>query len=253
MNSEAGQLAIDVRDLTAGYDGNAVLRNISFSVPAGEILVILGGSGCGKSTLLKHLIGLVPPVSGDILIHGESIVTAEGSQRERILKNIGVLFQSGALFGSQNLFENIELPLAEHADLPEPVRRILIEFKLRMVGLVHRTWYLPAEISGGEKKRAGLARALALEPRILFFDEPSAGLDPLSSAALDRLIVTLNESLGLTIVVVTHELRSIFTIAHRAIMLDRETKSIIADGDPLHLRDHSPDKKVRDFLSGGVG
>lgn len=241
--------AIEVRNLTVGYDTRVILKDVSFSVQRGEVFVILGGSGCGKSTLLRHLIGLVPPQSGTILINGRDFTAAEGPDRDDILRGMGVLFQSGALFGSMCLADNVRFPLTEHAALPAAVLDTLVDMKLRMVGLDARAANMPGELSGGQKKRAGLARALALEPEILFFDEPSAGLDPLTSSALDSLILNLNKSLGLTIVVVTHELPSIFTIAHRVIMLDARTQGIVAEGDPRDLRAHAADPDVRRFLN----
>ncbi|NLF39042.1 ATP-binding cassette domain-containing protein [bacterium] len=249
MSANGDIPAIDVRSLTAGYEGHTVLEDISFTVRRGEVFVILGGSGCGKSTLLRHLVGLAPPISGTILINGRDLTAASDSEREGILSGMGVLFQSGALFGSLSLADNIRFPLTEHAVLPAPVLETLAGMKLRLVGLEDCALHMPGELSGGQKKRGGLARALALEPEILFFDEPSAGLDPLTSATLDQTIVNLNRSLGLTIVVVTHELPSIFTIAHRVIMLDPQTKGIIAEGDPRELRDHSTNDEVRRFLN----
>ena len=243
---------IEVRDLTAGYGDTVVLKNVSFSVKQGEIFVILGGSGCGKSTLLRHMIGLMPPMHGEILIRGRDIATAHGRERETILRDFGVLFQSAALFGSMSLADNIDFPLAVHTDLPPEVIATLVMMRLNLVGIADRAASVPGEISGGQRKRAGLARALALEPSILFFDEPSAGLDPVTSAALDRLIIDLNASLGITIVVVTHELDSIFAIAQRAIMLDNECQGIIAEGNPHHLRDHADNPRVRQFLTRGA-
>jgi phospholipid/cholesterol/gamma-HCH transport system ATP-binding protein len=240
---------IQVRNLIAGYGDSVILDRVSFSIYEGEIFVILGGSGCGKSTLLKHLIGLMPPLAGDIIIDGVSISTCGQEPFMRTLKKIGVLFQGGALLGSMTLAENIALPLREYTDLPGPAIDSLVRMKLGLVNLGGYESYLPSEISGGMKKRAGLARAMALNPRILFFDEPSAGLDPVSSAELDRLIIHLNRSLGTTMVIVTHELPSIFSVAQRVIMLDRASKSIIAEGDPAYLRDQSQNRFVKQFFN----
>ncbi|NLA75812.1 MAG: ATP-binding cassette domain-containing protein [Deltaproteobacteria bacterium] len=244
---------IKVENLVAGYGETVILENISFNVHPGEIFVILGGSGCGKSTLLKHLIGLISPFSGVITVDGDQLTEDDEGTFMRILRKIGVLYQSSALLGSMTIGENIALPIGEYSGLaPEPAERI-IRMKLRLVGLDGYENYLPSEISGGMKKRAGIARAMALNPRILFFDEPSAGLDPVTSADIDELILNLNKMLKTTMVVVTHELSSIFNIAHRIIMLDRETKGIIAEGDPRDLRDNSTDPYVREFFNPGRG
>jgi phospholipid/cholesterol/gamma-HCH transport system ATP-binding protein len=251
MNGAPDAPAIVVRNLTVGYGDTVVLKHVSFDVNHGEMFAILGGSGCGKSTLLRHMIGLAPPMSGDVLIRGRNITTAYGAEREQILRDIGVLFQSAALFGSMSLADNIDLPLIVHTDLPAEVIATLVTMRLNMVGISGRAASMPGELSGGQRKRAGLARAMAMEPRILFFDEPSAGLDPVTSAALDRLIIDLNTSLGLTIVIVTHELPSIFAVAHRVIMLDSTAQGIIAEGTPQYLRDHADDPRVRQFMTRG--
>ena len=240
---------IQVRDLTVGYETDIILENISFDVLEGEIFIVLGGSGCGKSTLLKHLIGLISPLSGRILIDGEDITNCDETTFKKILRKIGVLYQSSALFGSMTIAENVSLPIKEYTDLPQRSVDTLVKMKLNMVNLNGYENHLPSEISGGMRKRAGLARAMALNPKILFFDEPSAGLDPVTSVELDNLIIHLNKSLGTTMVIVTHELQSIFNVAHRVIMLDKQTKGIIAEGSPKHLKDHSENPFVRNFFN----
>ena len=243
------QPIIRIDNLTTGYGDLIIHKNINLNINKGEIVAICGGSGCGKSTLLRHMIGLEEPKAGDVLIDNESIVNTTPEEKLRILTKIGILFQSGALFGSLTLAENIKLPINEYTSLPPETVEILVQLKLEMVNLSGFENYLPSEISGGMKKRAGLARAMALDPMILFFDEPSAGLDPVSSADLDNLIIQLNKSLGATIVVVAHELNSIFAIAERVIMLDKETKSIIADGSPEELKRDKLNKKVYNFFN----
>lgn len=243
---------IRVEGLTARYGDKLIFEEVSFEVRRGEVFVILGGSGSGKSTMLKHMIGLYRPAAGHIWIGDEDIAEARGPARRELLRGIGVMYQSGALFGSMTLSENVTLPLEEFTDLPPDARRWVARTKLRLVGLEGFEDYLPAAISGGMKKRAAIARAMALDPEILFLDEPSAGLDPITSAALDETILELSRSLGVTFVIVTHELRSIFRIADRVIMLDGERKRLAAVGSPVELRDHAEDAWVREFLGEAV-
>ena len=240
---------IKVENLVGGYGEHIILDRVSFEVYEGEIFVILGGSGCGKSTLLKHLIGLIKPVSGRIIIDGDDISNPDDIVYHNVLRKIGVLFQSAALLGSLTVAENVALPIKEYTDLPRKSVDAMVEMKLKLVNLEGYENYLPSEISGGMKKRAGLARAMALNPKILFFDEPSAGLDPVTSAGLDNLIIHLNRILGTTMVIVTHELQSIFTVAHRVVMLDGKARGIIAEGDPRYLRDHSQNVFVKEFFN----
>lgn len=240
---------IEVSNLTVGYGSNIVLKDLNFSVKRGEIFVILGGSGCGKSSLLKNMIGLYDPPTGSVLIEGQDIVTAEGTTRQNILTRFGVMYQQGALFGSMTLLENVRLFLEEYTQLQEDAMSLIARCKLDLVGLLPFEAFMPSEISGGMQKRAAIARAMALDPDILFLDEPSAGLDPITSAELDQTILSISRNLGITFVVVTHELPSIFTIADRVIMLDKTTKGIIAEGDPKWLRDHSEIPLVRQFFN----
>lgn len=239
--------AICVEGLRCGYGKRVVLENINFCIETGEVVTILGGSGCGKSTLLKHLIGLYAPLGGHIEIGGDDFVGATGAERERILRRFGVMYQSGALFGSMTVLQNVRLPLESFSELDDLAIDLVARLKLRLVGLEDFADFLPSELSGGMQKRAAIARALALDPAILFLDEPSAGLDPVTSAGLDALIRRLAESQGMTIVVVTHELASIAAIADRALMLDRDAKGIIASGTPAELAQHT-DPRVRRFF-----
>lgn len=240
---------IQVENLEAGYGDTVILRDVNCEVRRGEVFVIVGGSGSGKTTLLRTMIGLLRPTAGRVLIDGEDLTGADEEGVQRIQRKLGVTFQAGALFGSLTLGQNIALPLEEYTTLPPETVAMLVRIKLAMVRLGGFEDHMIAELSGGMKKRAGVARALALDPGILFFDEPSAGLDPIISAEVDELILQLNKSLGTTIVVVSHELASIFTIADRCIMIDAKTKGIVAEGDPRQLRDHSPDPQVRAFFN----
>jgi phospholipid/cholesterol/gamma-HCH transport system ATP-binding protein len=248
MNGENRNL-IEVRDLTVGYGDRVVLEKLNFGVRRGEVFAILGASGSGKSTLLKHLIGLYQPITGDVLISGASLVKAEGEDRLRILRRFGVLYQSGALFGSLTAVENVRLPLDEFTELTEVAKDLIALSKLRLVGLESAATKLPADLSGGMQKRAGIARAIVMDPCLLFLDEPSAGLDPITSAGLDALIRELARGLGLTFVMVTHELASIFAVADRVIVLDPHLRGIVAEGAPSWLRDHAPQAWVRQFLN----
>jgi phospholipid/cholesterol/gamma-HCH transport system ATP-binding protein len=248
MSSTAPKTVIAVEDLSFGYGERVIQQDLNFTVHRGEVFVILGGSGCGKSTLLKVMIGLLAPMQGKVLFDGADIVAAQGAERRGLLRKFGVMYQSGALFGSMTLVENVRLPLDEFTRLTLEERHLVALTKLNQVGLLDAAKRMPSELSGGMQKRAGIARAMALDPGILFLDEPSAGLDPITSAGLDRLIRELSRNFGITCVVVTHELQSIFAIADRCVMLDKDRKTIIAEGKPAELRDHSEDPVVRQFF-----
>ena len=243
---------IVAEDITIAYGDFVVQRDLNFTVRRGDVFIIMGGSGCGKSTLLKVMIGLKKPSSGDIQYDGSPFWASNATSRESTKRKFGTLFQSGALWSSMTLAENIGLALQQYTPLNDSEIRDIAAYKLMLVGLAGFEDYYPNEISGGMKKRAGLARAMALDPDILFFDEPSAGLDPISAKLLDDLILELRDSLGTTIVVVTHELASIFAIGNNSVFLDPDTKTQLATGDPQELRDHHPNDVVRNFLRRGV-
>jgi phospholipid/cholesterol/gamma-HCH transport system ATP-binding protein len=233
------------------YGSLVIQRDLTFRVQHGDIFIIMGGSGCGKSTLLRHLIGLQAPAQGEVFYDGQSLWQVEPAERERMMRRFGVLYQSGALWSSMTLAENIALPLEQYTTLSPSQIGDLVSLKLALVGLVGFEDYYPSELSGGMQKRAGLARAMALDPDVLFFDEPSAGLDPVNSRRLDDLILELRDSLGATVVMVTHELASILTIGTNSVFLDADTKTMIAQGDPKKLLAESQDPKVRQFLTRG--
>jgi phospholipid/cholesterol/gamma-HCH transport system ATP-binding protein len=243
---------ITVRHLDMAYGDFVIQRNLDFVIRRGDIFIVMGGSGCGKSTLLKHLIGLMAPARGEVLFGDQDFWKADAAEQARLMRRFGILYQSGALWSSMTLVENVGLPLGEFTDLKPIEIRQISSLKLALVGLAGFEDFYPSEISGGMRKRAGLARAIALDPEILFFDEPSAGLDPISSKLLDDLILELRDSLGATVVVVTHELASIFAIGDNSVFLDVDTKTMIAQGNPKMLRDECPDPKVRNFLLRGA-
>ena len=244
---------INVNDVTMAYGDFVVMRDLNFTINRGDVFIIMGGSGCGKSTLMRIMIGLKAPARGQVYYRDVSYWEADPTQQYRIMRSFGVLYQSGALWSSMTLAENVALPLEQYTDLNPSRIREIISLKLSLVGLAGFEDFYPSEISGGMQKRAGLARAMAMDPEVLFFDEPSAGLDPISARLLDDLILELRDSLGATVVVVTHELASIFTIADNSVFLDPDTRTMIAQGNPKELRDGSPDPKVRRFLTRGEG
>jgi phospholipid/cholesterol/gamma-HCH transport system ATP-binding protein len=247
-----GDAQITVRDLTIAFGDFEVMHGLDFVVRRHDVFIIMGPSGSGKSTLLRHLVGLDEPVRGDVLYGAVSFTHADAEARARLLRRVGILYQLGALFSSMSLAENVSLPLAEYTDLPPAEIRELVSLKLALVGLRGFEDFYPAQLSGGMVKRAGLARAMALDPDILFFDEPSSGLDPVSSRLLDDLILELRDTLGATIVVVTHELASIFTIGTNSVYLDPETRTMAAVGPPAELRGSCDNPRVRRFLTRGA-
>jgi len=248
---ETNDVHIEVRDMTMAYGDFVIQHDLNFQVKHRDIFIIMGGSGCGKSTLLRNMIGLVRPAKGDVFYEGESFWNTSDEKQEELTRKFGVLYQSGALWSSMTLAENVMLPLGEYTSLSPSEMQEIASLKLALVGLAGFEDFYPSEISGGMQKRAGLARAMALDPDILFFDEPSAGLDPLSSRRLDELILEIRDSMGSTVVIVTHELQSIFTIASNSVFLDPVTKTMLTTGDPKELRDHSDIPEVRAFLSRG--
>ncbi len=244
---------IVVKDLTMAYGSFVVQRDLTFTINRGDIFIIMGGSGCGKSTLMRHMVGLKAPAKGQVLYEGVSFWDTDPADREQFMRKIGISYQSGALWSSMTLAENIALPLQEFTDLSREQIHEIVSLKLSLVGLAGFDDYYPSEISGGMQKRMGLARAIALDPEIVFFDEPSAGLDPISARLLDDLILELSQSLGTTVIIVTHELASIFAIGNNSVFLDPETKTMIAVGDPKKLRDESKNPTIHKFLTRGEG
>jgi phospholipid/cholesterol/gamma-HCH transport system ATP-binding protein len=247
--SQPNDIVISVKNLSIGYGERVILEKINFQVARGEIFVILGESGCGKSTLMKTMIGLYAPQSGEVWIEDGNLAAATGDERLRLLRKFGVMYQSGALFGSMTVLENVRLPLDEFTDLPEPLKELVCLAKLKLVGLGGAAHKMPSELSGGMQKRAAIARAMVMDPGIIFLDEPSAGLDPITSAGIDLLISGLAHHFDITFVIVSHELASIYAVADRVIMVDCQTMSIVAEGKPAELRDAATDPWVRRFFN----
>ena len=242
---------ITIRDVTMAYGSFVVMQDLNFTIKHGDVFIIMGGSGCGKSTLMKIMVGLKSPATGKVLYQDTSFWETSPEEQEQLMRNFGILYQSGALWSSMTLAENLSLPLEQYTELNSSQIREVVSLKLALVGLAGFEEFYPSEISGGMKKRAALARAMALDPEVLFFDEPSAGLDPISARLLDDLIIELSESLGATIVVVTHELASIFAIGNNSVFLDVEKRTMTAGGDPKKLLAESKDPSVRKFLTRG--
>lgn len=250
MTNAEKDYAIRVENLTMGWPRKVLLENVSFDIPTGQIVFLLGGSGCGKSSLMKTLIGLNAPLAGDIKIQGRSIVHSPQEEIHEIQRSLGIMYQSGALFGSMSVLDNVRFPLDHFTDLSEESKDLTCKLVLNMLEMQHAAYLMPGELSGGMLKRAGIARAMVLGAKIVLLDEPGAGLDPITAANLDRTILRLRDSLGCTFIIVSHELQSIFSIADRCLMLDPVSKSIIADGAPQELRDHSPNPRVKQFFNG---
>lgn len=251
MTESSAAPKIQIKNLTMAYGDFVIQKDLDFTINQGDIFIIMGGSGCGKSTLLRHMIGLKRPAEGEVYYEGEPFWEADPEDREQMMRRFGILYQNGALWSSMTLEENVGLPLGEYTSLTPAQIREIVSFKLALVGLAGYEEYYPAEISGGMRKRAALARAMALDPDFLFFDEPSAGLDPISARMLDDLILELRDSLGSTVVVVTHELASIFAIGNNSVFLDADSRTMIAEGDPGELLENPPNQKVHRFLTRG--